>query len=72
MGIAKIYGWTNNKILSNVSVEYSKKIGIKASPQYEFRINCKGLEEIYSLAGPLCIKDEYRCIKFHINRSKNM
>ena len=29
------------------------------------------LEDIYNLAGPLINKEKDKCIKFHINRSKN-
>lgn len=69
--IAKKWKWTNNKILSPVNIENSKKRGIKASPQYEFRINIKGLQEIYNLAGPLGNRFKDKCIKFHVERSKN-
>jgi len=69
--IAKKWGWTNNTQLSPVKIEHSLKRGIKASPQYEFRINIKGLKEIYALAGPLINSKKDKCIKFHVNRSKN-
>ena len=71
LNVAKHYRWTNNKNLSPVSVEYSRKIGIKASNQYQFGISIKGLKEIYELAGPLIIKNEDQCVNFHVQRSKN-
>jgi predicted HTH transcriptional regulator len=52
-------------------VQNSIKIGINASPQYEFRINIMGLQEIYKLAGPLTNSKKEECIKFHVNRSEN-
>jgi len=67
--VAKKWRWTNNKKLANVKVDFSKKIGINASPQYEFRINMRGLKEIYNLAGPLANSHKNKCIKFHVNRS---
>src|SRR3989344_3019066 len=69
--VAQKWQWTNNKTLSPVSIEYSKSLGINASPQYEFRINISGLCEIYKLAGPLAIRDKDKCINFHVNRSTN-
>ncbi len=69
--IARKWGWTNNERLSSVSVDYSRRLGINASPQYEFRITIKGLREIYSLMGPLSNSMKDNCIKFHVNRSKN-
>jgi len=69
--VAQKWNWTNNKQLSPVSVEYNKKLGINASPQFEFRINIEGLKEIYSLAGPLIDSSKDKCIKFNIERSKN-
>ena len=71
LGVAKTWGWTTNDKLSSVSVDYSRNLGINASPQFEFRISTKGLQEIYSLAGPLTIKNKENCIAFHVNRSKN-
>jgi len=68
--IAKKWEWTNNKKLCPVKVENSRKRGINASDQYEFRINIKGLQEIYNLAGPLINNHKDKCIKFHVNRSK--
>ena len=69
--LAKTHGWTKNQGLSPVSVENSRKLGINASPQFEFRISIKGLREIYSLAGPLANSSKDKCIKFHVERSKN-
>ena len=69
--IAKKWRWTNNKELSPVSILNSQKRGINASPQFEFRINIKGLQEIHDLAGPLINSHKEKCIKFHVNRSKN-
>jgi hypothetical protein len=69
--IAQKWNWTNNEELSPVSVQNSIKIGINASPQYEFRINIMGLQEIYKLAGPLTNSKKEECIKFHVNRSEN-
>lgn len=69
--VAKKWNWTNNITLSTVAVEYSKKLGIKASPQYELRINTNGLKEIYSLAGPLANSFKDKCIRFNINRSNH-
>jgi hypothetical protein len=69
--VAKKWSWTNNKKLSPVNVQSSIKRGINASPQYEFRINIRGLQEIYKLAGPLTNTPKNKCINFHVNRSKN-
>ena len=69
--IAKKWNWTNNEKLSPVNIENSLKIGINASPQHEFRINIKGLQEIHSLAGPLINSEKEKYIKFHVERSKN-
>lgn len=69
--IAIKWKWTNNEKLSKVDVSNSKKRGINASPQYEFRVNIKGLQEIHSLAGPLINSKKEKCIKFHVERSKN-
>lgn len=69
--LGKKWGWINHDYLSSVSVEYNRKIGINASPQYEFRVSTKGLAEIYELAGPLSNSSKDNCIKFNINRSKN-
>lgn len=69
--VAKKWSWTNNSHLSPVKVDYSRNLGINASPQYEFRINIKGLKEIYSLAGPLADSFKDKCIKFHIKRSNH-
>lgn len=69
--VARKWGWTHNKELSNVKIDNSLKLGIKASPQKELRIHIKGMKEIYNLAGPLAnsYKDEF--IRFHIKRSNN-
>ena len=67
--VAKKWGWTNNKSLAKVDVEYSRKLGIKASDQYEFSLSIAGLKEIYSLAGPLADSFKDNCIKFHCDRS---
>ncbi len=67
---AQKWGWTNNKSLSPVNIENSKRLGINASPQYEFRLNIKGLQEIYQLAGPLINSHKDKCIKFHVKRSR--
>jgi len=67
--VAKKWRWTNNIQLSPVKIENSLKLGINASPQYEFRINIKGLKEIYKLAGPLADKNKDKCIQFNIKRS---
>jgi len=69
--VAKKWRWTNNKRLSPVKVDYSRNLGINASPQYELRITIKGLQEIYKLAGPLANSYKNRCIDFHVKRSKN-
>lgn len=69
--IAKKWRWTNNEKLSSVKVDNSIKLGINASPQYEFRITINGLKEIYKLAGPLANTHKDKCIKFHIKRSNN-
>jgi hypothetical protein len=69
--VAQKWNWTKNKELSPVKVEYSRNLGINASPQYEFRINIKGLQEIHRLAGPLAISEKEKCIKFHVDRSRN-
>ena len=71
LNVAKKWNWTNNKKLSTVNVDYSIKRGIKASPQYEFRINMKGLKEIYKSAGPLMNSHKNKCIRFNIKRSEN-
>lgn len=71
LAIAQKWGWTNNKKLSDVKVDYGIKRGIKASPQYEFRINIKGLQEMYGLAGPLADSFKDKCINLHVTRSKN-
>ena len=69
--VAQKWKWTKNKGLSNVDISYSKKLGINASPQYEFRLNICGLKEIYALAGPLADSLKDKCISFHTNRSAN-
>lgn len=69
--VAKKWNWTHNTKLSPVSVDYSIKVGINASPQYELRIHTKALEEIYSLAGPLVNTEKNKCISFNITRSKS-
>jgi hypothetical protein len=69
--VAQKWDWTNNEKLSPVSIQNSIKIGINATPQYEFRINIVGLKEIYKLAGPLTNSKKEDCIRFHVNRSKN-
>lgn len=71
LSIAKRWEWTNNERLSPVNMNYSRKLGINASPQYELRISIKGLRDIYSLAGPLANSHKDKCIEFHVNRSKN-
>lgn len=71
LDVAKKWGWTSNKKLSSVSVDYRRRMGINASPQYEFRMSIKGLREIYSLMGPLSNPSKDKCIKFHVDRSKN-
>ena len=71
LNIAQKWDWTNNEKLSPVKVEHSIKRGINASPQFEFRVNIKGLQEIYGLAGPLINSHKNKCINFHIKRSKN-
>lgn len=68
--VANHYGWSTSKTLFPVDVSYSRNLGIDASSQYEFRINIKGLQEIYSLAGPLVINSKDKCINLHTNRSK--
>lgn len=68
--VAQKWGWTNNEQLSPVNMENSINVGIKASPQFEFRININGLKEIYHLAGPLTNSHKDKCIKFNINRSE--
>ncbi|MBN1940809.1 MAG: winged helix-turn-helix transcriptional regulator [Candidatus Diapherotrites archaeon] len=70
LGIAKTWKWTHNKKLSTVDVSHSKALGIKASSQYELRLSMNGLKEIYSLAGPLLDPFKDKCIRFHIQRSK--
>lgn len=69
--VTQKWEWTNNNSLSEVDMSYSRKLGINASNQYEFRISINGLKEIYSLAGPLIIKNKNKCAKFHIRRSNN-
>lgn len=71
LNVARRWGWTNNKNLSPVNMDYSINRGINASPQYELRINIKGLREIYELAGPLINSHKNKCAHFHVNRSKN-
>lgn len=69
--VAQKWNWTNNETLCPVNIQNSIKRGINASPQYEFRINIKGLQEIYKIAGPLINTHKDKCIKFHVNRSIN-
>jgi hypothetical protein len=71
LSVARKWNWTKNKSLSPVKVDYSRNLGIDASPQFEFRLNMNGLKEIYHLAGPLAIERKEKCIKFHVNRSEN-
>ena len=71
LDIAKKWGWTNLKKLAKVDVSYSRRLGIKASDQYELSITMEGLKEIYSLAGPLADSFKDRCINFNVERSKN-
>ena len=68
--VARKWDWTKNKKLSEVNINHSIKRDINASPQFEFRINIKGLKEIYKLAGPLINTSKDKCIEFHVNRSK--
>lgn len=70
LDIAKKWNWSNNTKLSSVDVSNSIDLGIKASPQWEFRVNMNGLKDIYKTAGPLLDSYKNKCIKFHIKRSK--
>jgi DNA-binding transcriptional ArsR family regulator len=69
--IANKWKWATNGELYKTNMEYSRKMGINASDQYNFTIKSKKLNEIYRLAGPVLDKHKDRCIKFHISRSKN-
>ena len=69
--LAKYHGWATNNILAPISVEYSRKLGIKATNQFGFSISSKKLYEIYNLAGPLYNREKDKCINFHANRSRN-
>lgn len=69
--ISNNYRWTTSNHLFPVNVNYSINLGIKASPQFEFRISSLKLHEIYELAGPLCERIKNKAINFHANRSKN-
>lgn len=68
--VADKYGWSTKEELSNVKVDYSINMGIKANPQYEFRFKIKKLGEIYGLAGPSIDLHKDKCLRFHIKRSK--
>lgn len=68
--VAEKYDWTPDKSLKNVSVEYSRNIGIKASPQFSFYISIRKLPEIYEMAGPVVDLFKDKCIKLHISRLK--
>lgn len=69
--VANKWNWSTSNKLFSVSVNYSKKLGIKASPQFEFRISTKKLKEIYDLAGPLCSPVKDKAISFHAERSNS-
>ena len=69
--VANKWGWTKNKNLSPINMNYSKRLGINASPQFEFRLSISGLKDIYEIAGPLAIKSKDKCVSFHVERSKN-
>lgn len=68
--IAHKWNWSTKDKLSPVNVEYSRKLGIKATDQYNFRVKTSKLSEIYNLAGPVIdpLKDKY--LRFHISRSQ--
>ena len=69
--VADKWGWSTSDSLFKVSVDYSRNLGINASPQFEFGLSIHGLKEVYSLAGPLSIEHKDKCVKFNINRSNN-
>lgn len=68
--VANKWGWATSDRLSKVSIEYSLKRNIKASPKSEFRLKVGALKDIYSLAGPLANKEKDNYTLFHIKRYK--
>lgn len=68
LDLANKWNWATSNKLYPVSVEYSKNLGINASPQFGFRISMKGLREIYPLAGPLISKVNNKAVKFQVER----
>jgi len=71
LNVANKWMWATCNNLVNVSVEYSRNLGINATSQSQFRISIKKLGEIYKLAGPVADKHKDKCIRFHIKRSEN-
>lgn len=71
LDISNLHNWSTKNSLTPVSVDYSIKIGIKANPQFCFRLKTYSLKEIHNLAGPLIDKHKDKCIKYHIKRSSN-
>jgi len=71
LAVADKWKWATKNSLFSVSVQNSRKLGIKASPQFEFRISTKKLKEIYDLAGPLCSLVKDKAISFHAERSNS-
>ena len=69
--LADKYHWSTKPKLSEVSVEYSKSLGINASPQFCFRIKISKLREIYSIAGPLLDDYKDKLLRLNIQRSSN-
>src|SRR3989344_144539 len=65
------WGWSTSPKLASVSVEYSRRIGINASNQFQFTLKRAALMEIYGLAGPVINSKKDQCLAFHIQRIKN-
>ena len=71
LNLANHYGWSTKDSLVGVNLNHSLKLGIKATPQYLFRLKTSKLNEIYGLGGPMIDVHKDKCLTFHINRSKN-
>lgn len=69
--LANKWDWATNNKLYFVNVDYSRKRGIDANDQYRFIMKSQKVDEVYKLAGPVIDTHKDKCIKFHINRSKN-
>lgn len=70
LDIANNFGWSTKNKLRPVKVDYSRNLGIKATPQFTLNIKTKKLVEIHELAGPLVDPYKEKCLRFHVERIK--